>query len=106
MPWATKAMSHNYRACTVEPVLHDKRKHHNEDCIPRNSRVAPARPNYSKAHIQQSPSMAKKKKERNYIKKKEKETAIHSSILAWGIPWTEEPGWLQVMGLQESDTTW
>ena len=24
----------------------------------------------------------------------------HSSILAWGIPWTEEPGGLQSMGLQ------
>ena len=26
--------------------------------------------------------------------------ATHSSILAWGIPWTEEPGGLQSMGLQ------
>ena len=31
--------------------------------------------------------------------------ATHSSILAWRIPWTEEPGGLQSMGLQESDTT-
>ena len=30
----------------------------------------------------------------------EKETATHSSILAWRIPWTEEPGRLQFMGLQ------
>ena len=30
----------------------------------------------------------------------EKETATHSSILAWGIPWTEEPGGLQSMGSQ------
>ena len=30
----------------------------------------------------------------------EKEMATHSSILAWGIPWTEEPGRLQSMGLQ------
>ena len=29
----------------------------------------------------------------------------HSSILAWRIPWTEEPGRLQSMGLQELDTT-
>ena len=29
-----------------------------------------------------------------------KETAIHSSILAWTIPWTEEPGSLQSMGSQ------
>ena len=30
----------------------------------------------------------------------EKEMAIHSSILAWEIPWTEEPGRLQFMGSQ------
>ena len=30
----------------------------------------------------------------------EKEMAIHSSILVWKIPWTEEPGRLQSMGLQ------
>ena len=30
----------------------------------------------------------------------EKETATHSSILAWKIPWTEEPGELQTMGSQ------
>ena len=30
----------------------------------------------------------------------EKEMAIHSSILAWRIPWTKEPGGLQSMGLQ------
>ena len=30
----------------------------------------------------------------------EKEMAIHSSILAWRIPWTEEPGGLQSMELQ------
>ena len=29
----------------------------------------------------------------------------HSSILAWGIPWREEPGGLQSMRLQESDMT-
>ena len=26
--------------------------------------------------------------------------AAHSSILAWRVPWTEEPGGLQSMGLQ------
>ena len=31
--------------------------------------------------------------------------APHSSTLAWKIPWTEEPGGLQSMGSQESDTT-
>ena len=30
----------------------------------------------------------------------EKEMATRSSILAWEIPWTEEPGGLQSMGLQ------
>ena len=29
----------------------------------------------------------------------EKKMATHSSILAWEIPWTEEPGGLQSMGL-------
>ena len=33
------------------------------------------------------------------------ENTIHSSILAWEIPWTEEPGGLQSMGSQESDMT-
>ena len=32
----------------------------------------------------------------------EKEMAIHSSILAWEIPWKEEPGRLQSMGSQKS----
>ena len=36
----------------------------------------------------------------------EKEMATHSSILAWRIPWREEPGRLQSMGLQELDTTY
>ena len=35
----------------------------------------------------------------------EKEMATHSSILAWRIPWTEEPRGIQFMGLQESDPT-
>ena len=30
----------------------------------------------------------------------EKGMATHSSILAWGLPWTEKPGGLQSMGLQ------
>ena len=30
----------------------------------------------------------------------EKEMATHSSILAWRVPWTEEPGGLQSMGSQ------
>ena len=36
----------------------------------------------------------------------EKEMATHSSTLAWKIPWTEEPGGLQSMTLQESDMAW
>ena len=36
----------------------------------------------------------------------QKEMATHSSILAWRIPWTEEPGRLQFNGVaKESDTT-
>ena len=35
----------------------------------------------------------------------EKGMATHSSLLAWRIPWTEEPGWLQSMGRKELDTS-
>ena len=35
----------------------------------------------------------------------EKEMATHSSILAWRIPWTEEPRRLQSWGRKESDST-
>ena len=34
----------------------------------------------------------------------EKEMTIHSNILAWEIPWTEEPGGLQFTGSQKSWT--
>ena len=36
----------------------------------------------------------------------EKEMATHSSILAWEIPWTEEPGGLQSRGLQRVGLDW
>ena len=35
----------------------------------------------------------------------ENEIATHLSILAWKIPWSEEPGGLQSMGRKELDTT-
>ena len=35
----------------------------------------------------------------------EEEMKVHSSILAWRIPWTEETGRLQSMESQEMDTT-
>ena len=34
----------------------------------------------------------------------EEEMATHSSILAWRIPWTEEPGGLQYIGIIKSRT--
>ena len=36
----------------------------------------------------------------------EKEMATHSSILAWKIPWVEEPGRLQSMGSQRVGHDW
>ena len=36
----------------------------------------------------------------------EKETTTHSSILAWRIPWTEEPGGLQSIGSQRVKHDW
>ena len=35
----------------------------------------------------------------------EKEMAIHSSTIAWKIPWTEKPGRLSLWGRKESDMT-
>ena len=40
----------------------------------------------------------------SYVYYLEKEMAIHSSTLAWKIPWTEEPERLQSMGLQRVAT--
>ena len=40
------------------------------------------------------------KKQGHYFANMEKEIPTHSSILSWRIPWTEEPGGLQSMGLQ------
>ena len=41
-----------------------------------------------------------------YINMLEKEMATHSSILAWRIPWTEEPGGLQSTGSQRVGLDW
>ena len=41
-----------------------------------------------------------KKKSEQLLNSLEKEMASHSSILGWKIPWTEEPGGIQSMGLQ------
>ena len=35
----------------------------------------------------------------------DKEMAIHFTILAWEIPWTEDPGGLSLWGCKESDMT-
>ena len=48
-------------------------------------------------------SSAKQKNQVQFLDQEDplkKEMAIHSSILAWRIPWTEEPGGLQSMGLE------
>ena len=41
----------------------------------------------------------------SFAKGLKKAMAPHSITFAWKIPWTEEPGGLQSMGLLESDTT-
>ena len=43
-------------------------------------------------------------KKNAYVKRMEKTMAAHSSVLAWEIPWTEEPGGLQSVGSQKSQT--
>jgi len=42
----------------------------------------------------------KKENSRKFVVKLGKGMAIHSSILAWRIPWTEKPGGLQFVGSQ------
>ena len=49
--------------------------------------------------------VSQEEKNKYHILTLEKEMAAHSSILARRIPWREEPGRLQSMGLQESDMT-
>ena len=41
----------------------------------------------------------------NLEKESEKGMATHSNILAWEIPWTEEPWWARVHEIIESNTT-
>ena len=43
-------------------------------------------------------------KQETWVQSLEKEMATLSSVLAWEIPWTEEPSELQSMGLQKSRT--
>ena len=50
--------------------------------------------------IDRSLEIKKREKRGEREWKREKEMAPHSSIIAWEIPWTEEPGGLQSMGLQ------
>ena len=57
----------------------------------------------SSKRVSQQERMNKAMQNLKYVRKLEKEMATHSSLLAWRIPWTEEPGRLQSMGSQESD---
>ena len=59
----------------------------------------------SSKRVSQQERMNKAMQNLKYVRKLEKEMATHSSLLAWRIPWTEEPGRLQSMGSQESDMT-
>ena len=43
---------------------------------------------------------------RSYIRSLEEGTATHSNIVAWRIPWTEEPGWLQSIGSHRVRHNW
>ena len=47
-----------------------------------------------------------KRRERHRFNPLEEGTATHSSILAWRIPWTEELGRLQSIGLQRIGYNW
>ena len=56
----------------------------------------------SSKRVSQQERMNKAMQNLKYVRKLEKEMATHSSLLAWRIPWTEEPGGLQSMGLQRA----
>ena len=68
--------------------------------IPHNNKIILISPSYPLFHCYYSFHLSL-----GWEDPQEKEMATHSSILAWKIPWTEKPGRLQSMGLQESDTT-
>ena len=51
--------------------------------------------------VKNLPSMQK-----TWVQSLEKGMATHSNILAWRIPWTEEPGGLKCMGLQRVRPDW
>ena len=57
----------------------------------------------SSKRVSQQERMNKAMQNLKYVRKSDKEMATHSSLLAWRIPWTEEPGRLQSMGSEESD---
>ena len=57
----------------------------------------------SSKRVGQEERMNKAMQNLKYVRKSEEEMATHSCLLAWRIPWTEEPGRLQSMGSQESD---
>ena len=61
-------------------------------------------PNPSGSVVKNPPVLQKIQKIR--VWSLEKGMATHSSILAWTIPWTEEPGGLQSMGLQRVRHNW
>ena len=62
----------------------------------------------SSVHRKTSTSLGMQKRFNPWVGKipLEEETAIHTSILAWEIPWTEEPGGLQSMGSQRVRHDW
>ena len=50
--------------------------------------------------VKNLPANAGDRREKGEFEPLEEGMAAHSSILAWGTPWTEEPGGLQSMGSQ------
>ena len=106
----------------LKPVLCNKRRHCNEKFAHSNEEVCS--PQLEKSHVQQRrpntvknnqlinlPQMVKNLPAMQEAQVRrldqedplEKEMATHSSILAWRIQWTEEPGGLQSMGGKKSD---
>ena len=68
---ATKPVHHNYRACALEPVLRNKRSHHNEKPTHTATKSSPRSPQLEKACAQQRrPNAAKNQLKNEFIFKK------------------------------------
>ena len=89
-------LSNKHKPLTLTPWVGDNYIKHSHPCLDKASQVI----QWERIHLPMQmwvPSLGQDDP-------LEKEMATHSSILAWEIPWTEEPGGWESMGSQKSQT--